>query len=820
MSNKKDLAIDIRVIEQKLPHSKSKEAYAQRTKFFNKLDRNRNGCLSMAECQKGIIAELKQYEASIDLNAIVKRSFEAAKNWAGSDPTHADSETVSRQEFRILLRCLHHYLDLKILFDKLDTDDDQRMNLEEFKAALPKLKQFGITVEESKAEIVFNQIDGNDRGADIFFEEFCTWALKRKAEVSNEEDAAVLKELQVQSRIMTDFEKWDINRDGTISRDELAQTFSKLGSKFSGKELDKIMEVADFNKDGKIDYKEFVGWLFAGKTKPSTVSTTFVEAALRERGVDNDRIVDGLITAFDVDEDGDIDGAEFYSMLNHVDEMLQQEDVPDEVPPDCKAFIKLADTKKGPYLEEGNPDLKMLLTSAGIMPGSTQDLKDSYQALKDKTPGNGLLYLVDARCIKLQFCMLNSNPDKHNQNATVAYRREPDEPGGKPVYDKDGKLEMKSQEELNKMGSEGYASVPYNLRHRGGYANGHLASLAGKDETPVYVSYLWYIGEVVNGKPDAKIFVGKGVFRGGKFVGIRTDGKEFEEKDYDLPCDCSNEGDHFFKETSGPEFNELVKSVQSIYATGGIPFIPVLHFQPYFVNEGQKLRTPNPYGKAILDNTKAGNLVYVGMSAGAMSFGWTMGPLTTDPDKFMFADEADGDMEGVDFGPDTELGRFWLFPGLGKYVGIPYDLALKVHVHFSAETCSYGGTAHKAKKVAQVVSGISKKDMYCCLLADYDWDAGQGDALEVSQGKLIYHVGHCDKVDDVPLKLQAGLKDLNYEATTMPRQPPGNSKDGWSFEWNPNDGEVIAAGPKSKKPFHMYATSSGPCSDAPPPYAA
>lgn len=812
--------IDFAAVQKKIPYEKTREAYALRTQFFNKLDKNRNGTLTLEECQKGIEAEL-QIDAAVDVGAIVKRSFQAAKNWTSDDANHADADTVSRQEFRILLRCVHHYIDLKILFDQIDSmDDDYKITQEEFINGLDKLEKYGIKVEKDKAETTFKQIDGNDAGTDIFFEEFCTWCLKQKASLADAEEAPVLKELTVQNRIMTDFEKWDVNRDGTITRQELSMCFTKLGSQFNGEELDKIMKVADTNEDGKINYREFVGWLFSGNGKPATVSAPFVEAALKERGINNQRVLDGLLVGFDRDEDGDIDAHEFDDMLKQVDEMLLREEEPDDVPSDCKAFIKLADTKHGPFLTEPNPNLKMMLTSAGIMPKSTQDVKDTFNALKAKVKGKGMLYLVDARMVKLQFSELNCNPEKHNKQAHVSYRRTPDEPGGEPKYDADGKLEMKSQKELAEMVSgEGYACLPYNLRNHGHYANGGLEQFCGNEDCPVYVAYLWYIGQMKDGKPDYQIFVGKGEWRGGKYVAFKTDGTEFTEDDYNLNCSTSSAGDHFFKKTDGSEFRELVGSVASIYATGGIPFIPILHFQPYFVNEGEKTKTENPYGKAILDNVKAGNLVYVGMSAGAMAWGSTMGPLTTDPDAFMFHDEADGDMEGVDFGPDTELGKIWLFPGLGKYVGIPHELALKVHVHFSAASCSYGGTAKKAERVSQVISCLSHKDKYCCLLSDYDWDAGQGDVLEVSGGELTYHVGYCERVDEVGKEHVAALKDLGYEETTMPRHPKGNTPEGWSFKWSPNDGEVIAAGPKSKRPFHMYASSDGLCKDAPPTYS-
>merc|ERR1740123_2528949 len=173
-----------------------------------------------------------------------------------------------------------------------------------------------------------------------------------------------------------------------------------------------------------------------------------------------------------------------------------------------------------------------------------------------------------------------------------------------------------------------------------------------------------------------------------------------------------------------------------------------MHFQPYFVDQGKQLKDkPNPYGKAILDNVKDGNVVYVGMSAGSMAWGWTLGPLTSDPDNFMLMDDRDDEAEPVDFGQDSALGKLWLFPGLGKEVGMPYDITLKVHVHFDIAKCSYGGTAHKAEKVAKIISGIAEKDKYCCLMSDYDWYTGQGDALEVSGGKLTYHIGYGGGMD-------------------------------------------------------------------------
>jgi len=216
--------------------------------------------------------------------------------------------------------------------------------------------------------------------------------------------------------------------------------------------------------------------------------------------------------------------------------------------------------------------------------------------------------------------------------------------------------------------------------------------------------------------------------------------------------------------------------------------------------------------------------VYIGMSAGSMAWGWSLGPLTSDPDQFMLHDADDGGKaEQVDFGQDSELGKFWLFPGLGKYVGIPYELTLKVHVHFHGDKLSYGGTAHKAEKVAKIISGVAAKDKYSALLSDYDWYAGQGDALEIRGGKITYHVGYTDRVDKLPQQAIEKLRSMGYkgykDADTIVRIPQGNPAEGWSFEWKPADGEFIAAGPKAtKKPFKMYASAEGPLPDAHPAF--
>ena len=52
------------------------------------------------------------------------------------------------------------------------------------------------------------------------------------------------------------FREYDTNNSGFINREELAAWFSKYGD--GSTELEPLIQGADFNNDGKIDYEEFI----------------------------------------------------------------------------------------------------------------------------------------------------------------------------------------------------------------------------------------------------------------------------------------------------------------------------------------------------------------------------------------------------------------------------------------------------------------------------------------------------------------------------------------------------------------------------------
>jgi len=487
----------------------------------------------------------------------------------------------------------------------------------------------------------------------------------------------------------------------------------------------------------------------------------------------------------------------------------------DDIPLDAKAIFPILATKNGADLTPGNTNLQMLLTSAGLMPETTKGVVQRYKELSGQVKGKGVLYLLDAKLKTLQWQDHGGagDPEKHNDQKYVSYKREPDAPGGKPAF-KDGKLLMKSQAELSTIG---YSSIEYALKNNQHYSNGHLSVLAQAsvgEKVPVYLSYFGFDGDLTkSGKPEYKILMAQGFWQDGEFTMLRSDGQTpFSKDDYEAKPKYVQDGSISFKPVKDEEFAKVVNSVNTVWSCGGVTWSTVMALQPYFVDDGKVLDVVNPYGKAILDAVKSGTVVYVGQSAGTVALSYNIGPLTTDPTDFQLETD-NGHMEEMDL--DFELGKKMLKPGLGEYIGIPHRLIFRPHLHFDYDKLRFGGRAVAAQRLAEDLTDISAHDIYCITCSDYDFHAGKGDCVEISAGGVTYHVGHSDKTHPLSENARNAIKEhskrhgWSWDKDYLAAQPGKNPPEGRSFKWEPSQGEVHAAGPKSQKPFRIYASSDG-----------
>jgi len=166
---------DYAAIAAALPTEKTPEQKEKRKAMFSQFDPNGNGYLSLAEVDKGL-HETYGLEGVYSCKPAIIRAFNAAKDLKPA-ATGRDDDYVTRIEFRMLLVYLKQYFELFQIFAGIDAGGDRRIDADEFAAAAPKLREWGMAVDEDTKK-TFDEIDGNG-GGQILFVEFSEWAIKK-----------------------------------------------------------------------------------------------------------------------------------------------------------------------------------------------------------------------------------------------------------------------------------------------------------------------------------------------------------------------------------------------------------------------------------------------------------------------------------------------------------------------------------------------------------------------------------------------------------------------------------------------------------------
>ena len=126
---------------------------------------------------------------------------------------------------------------IKAIFETIDTDNDGKLSLEELKKAVSLTD--GMKIEY--IEQLFKSID-TDNSGNIEYTEFISASIEKNVYLNEEK----LKEA---------FKLFDVDGSGKISRAEIEKV---LHMDKHSKEIDAIMAKHDINKDGEIDFQEFL----------------------------------------------------------------------------------------------------------------------------------------------------------------------------------------------------------------------------------------------------------------------------------------------------------------------------------------------------------------------------------------------------------------------------------------------------------------------------------------------------------------------------------------------------------------------------------
>ncbi|KAM6561002.1 calcium-dependent protein kinase 29 [Cannabis sativa] len=148
-------------------------------------------------------------------------------------------------------------------------------------------------------------------------------ALKVIAENLSEEEIHGLRQM---------FNNMDTDGSGTITLEELKTGLSRLGSKLSESEIQQLMEAADVDQNGAIDYIEFItatmhrhrldrdenlrkAFKYFDKDESGYITREEIRQAMTQYGMGDEAIIDEILDDIDTDKDGMINYEEFAHMM-------------------------------------------------------------------------------------------------------------------------------------------------------------------------------------------------------------------------------------------------------------------------------------------------------------------------------------------------------------------------------------------------------------------------------------------------------------------------------------------------------------------------
>ncbi|CAI9284079.1 unnamed protein product [Lactuca saligna] len=133
---------------------------------------------------------------------------------------------------------------LREIFTRFDMDSDGSLTYLELAALLRSL---GLKLSGDQIYVLFNNMDSNGNGA-VEFEELVS---AMSIDVKTEEI------LLNQKQLIEAFHSFDRDGHGFITPAQLAKSMAKMGQPLTYRELTAMIEEADVDGDGVINFKEF-----------------------------------------------------------------------------------------------------------------------------------------------------------------------------------------------------------------------------------------------------------------------------------------------------------------------------------------------------------------------------------------------------------------------------------------------------------------------------------------------------------------------------------------------------------------------------------
>ncbi|XP_066146117.1 calcium-binding protein E63-1-like [Euwallacea fornicatus] len=138
--------------------------------------------------------------------------------------------------------------DLRTAFDLLDRNQDGQVTTREFKIMLNNL---GIEIKEDKVQELI--MCASHAGKELIDENDFLKFVKQIQDLCHLNPPSEDEQLD----LLAAFQVFDMDNDGYITKDELRIAMEMIGEEISEDQLTHVMNTADTDRDGKINYNEF-----------------------------------------------------------------------------------------------------------------------------------------------------------------------------------------------------------------------------------------------------------------------------------------------------------------------------------------------------------------------------------------------------------------------------------------------------------------------------------------------------------------------------------------------------------------------------------
>ena len=266
---------------------------------FKKFDANNDGALSQQE----LIAGMKTTGMNFD-NQDCANIFAMADLNQDGEISYVEFATAlfpaaadGLSKFRSRLGAI---TDVKMAFKRFDADGDGEISMSELKNGAGS----GFSSGEISAIFTLGDSDGDGK---VSFAEFAQLVLPS----ARDKVTTLKKSFKGAQDIQAAFQRFDVNKDGKISCDELKNGLQSSGLRLNDQEVMTIFAMADVDGDGEISLEEF-STLLGASSSAAPASSGAGASGIKFRSVDEVKVA---FKKFDINNDGHLDRNEFKQLV-------------------------------------------------------------------------------------------------------------------------------------------------------------------------------------------------------------------------------------------------------------------------------------------------------------------------------------------------------------------------------------------------------------------------------------------------------------------------------------------------------------------------